>query len=208
MGCYFGNVAVLLPEDITKQEIKERLALAGKLLDDEFMALPAWEEEGLLAPDQVVGVLPRHSQWLTCCDPVSDEGFDGEVAQDLAEIYSRAFGTPAIAFGLEDSQMLVMGCSIPHRHFSQWYARGKPKVLAEYGVGRGVGPFPKELGMLLPTQYIFTFHRIWNEEGYPDEEGRLHDIAQLFRFCVLGNLEDLIPPEGAQVFCVPFDGED
>lgn len=208
MSSYFGNVAVLLPEDMTRHEIKERLLLVGQMLDNEFMELPAWEEETLLAPDQVVGVLPRHSQWLTCCDPVSDEGFDGEVAVELAEIYSRAFGTPALSFALEDSRVLVLGCSIPHRRFSQWYARGKALQLAEYGIGRDACQFPKEAGMLLPTQYIFTFHRVWNEEGYPDEEERLHDIAQLFRFCVLGNMEDLMPPEGAQVFCVPFGGEE
>ena len=88
MGAYFGNVMVLLPERQSLEEIPRLLHQAGLRLDDTFVCPQEeiWEEENVVA-----AALPPDTRWLTCWDPVCRQGFDPDLAEELAQILVRYF---------------------------------------------------------------------------------------------------------------------
>ena len=120
MGAYFGNVMVLLPERQSLEEIPRLLHQAGMRLDDTFVCPEEeiWEEENVVA-----AALPPDTRWLTCWDPVCRQGFDLDLAEELAQIYGSVFHAPALSFSVEDGELLLMGCFLPKGRFSRWKAQ-------------------------------------------------------------------------------------
>lgn len=201
MGAYFGNVMVLLPERQFLEEIPRLLHQAGLRLDDTFVCPQEeiWEEENVVA-----AALPPDTRWLTCWDPVCRQGFDPDLAEELAQIYGSVFHAPALSFSVEDGELLLMGCFLPTRHFSRWYARGSKGILKEYGISSQAGAFPQEVSRLLPTPRIFPFHRVWSAPGIGQEEERLMDMAALFGFAPVSLDEGIPPPVKSRFFRVPY----
>lgn len=198
MASCYGMVAVQTAPEMTKKEIEECLQTAALMLDDEFGGFLSqegdnafdqprmlWEELG-----DLVAVRPSGSRWMTVCEPISENGFDGETGIDIAQIYSVAFDAPCISFSICDSEYLFVSFSDPQRDICSWYITANEETLAQTDASELLNnEFPPELLQLLPESMIFLGHRIWKQR-YEFEEERLEALAELLHIAVIGLRED------------------
>ncbi len=204
MSGFYGNVALLLPGKLEEQAAVAGLRRAAQALDEAFIEIPEWIENRPPVPERIIGVQPDGSPWMTCLDPICNEGLESDIALDVAQLYGQAFGAPALSFSVADGgQLLVMGCAIPGRPRC-WTARGSLASLLFYEIDLAVCRFPREASRLMKPENRFAFNRLWMQRPDGREEKRMEEIADLFGFCILGNLPYQEGPSQAAVIDLPF----
>ena len=80
MSGFYGTVALLLPGKLEEQAAVAGLRRAAQALDEAFIEIPEWIENRPPVPERIIGVQPDGSPWMTCLDPICNEGLESDIA--------------------------------------------------------------------------------------------------------------------------------